>query len=86
MTPDDLAKHGKALYGERNWQSELATNLSVSPRTIRRWLFNGLPIPDGVQDDIRVMLKNKYEELTELLRVNFHECGPILPKDSLKQH
>jgi hypothetical protein len=86
MTPDELSKYGKILYGYRHWQAELSDALAVSPRTIRRWLFNQTAIPDGAADDIQVLLRNKYKVLTELLRTTYHESGPTLPTDSLEQH
>lgn len=39
-----LKQVGEALYGPR-WQSELARELNVADRTVRRWVFGAHPIP-----------------------------------------
>jgi len=45
MTRDLFCRVGAALYGPR-WQSELARDLGVSDRTVRRWAAGEQPIPD----------------------------------------
>jgi hypothetical protein len=45
MTPTTLRAVGEALYGPR-WQCELARELAVADRTIRRWAAGTSPIPD----------------------------------------
>jgi len=37
MTPAELARLGRALYGPR-WQTALARAVGVTSRTVRRWL------------------------------------------------
>jgi hypothetical protein len=59
---------GHALYGER-WQSELARDLDVDPRTVRRWVagdttpgFDVTPhlirLCEGRIDQLRAVIKN----------------------------
>jgi hypothetical protein len=50
-----LRQAGEALYGER-WQSELSRAVSVSDRTMRRWVSGPYEIPDGVWNDIQQLL------------------------------
>lgn len=42
---------GEALYGPR-WQSDLARDLQVSDRTIRRWASGADDLPAGVALDL----------------------------------
>ena len=46
-----LAEAGRALYGER-WQAELARDLDLSDRTIRRWVAGTDRVPPGVYIDL----------------------------------
>lgn len=55
MTPELLRRVGEALYGSR-WQSDLAHNLNVADRTVRRWVSGEYPIPDGVVLGLRALL------------------------------
>lgn len=42
-----LARAGRALYGEMEWQAPFARALGVSLRTLQRWLAGqGEPHPD----------------------------------------
>jgi hypothetical protein len=50
-----LRQAGEALYGER-WQSELSRAVSVSDRTMRRWVSDPYEIPGGVWNDIQQLL------------------------------
>ena len=47
MTPELLRAAGEAFYGDQ-WVSPLARDLSVSARTIHRWVRGDNPIPSGV--------------------------------------
>lgn len=55
MTPALLHEAGEALYGAR-WQSDLARDLGVSDRTVRRWAAGSFAVPAGVWDAIRDLL------------------------------
>jgi hypothetical protein len=46
-----LAETGEALYGPR-WQSDLARDLGVSDRTVRRWAAGTHDMPPGVSNDL----------------------------------
>jgi hypothetical protein len=66
MTPDELAAAGRALYGER-WQTSLAIDLSISDRTMRRWLVSQTLIPDGFQRELRQVLIRRFREIGALI-------------------
>jgi len=46
-----LQEAGEALYGPR-WQTNLAYDLGVSDRTIRRWVAGADDMPSGVALDL----------------------------------
>jgi hypothetical protein len=46
-----LFEAGEALYGPR-WQSQLARDLGVADRTIRRWAAGTHAVPPGVYLDL----------------------------------
>lgn len=46
-----LVECGEALYGPR-WQSELARDLEVSARTVRRWAAGTHEAPSGLWVDL----------------------------------
>jgi hypothetical protein len=46
-----LTETGEALYGPR-WQSELARDLAVSDRTVRRWAAGTTDPPPGIYADL----------------------------------
>jgi hypothetical protein len=67
MTPDLLREVGEALYGPR-WQSDLAADLGVTDRTVRRWAAGSTPMPDGVIDDLRATVKSRTGDLAKILK------------------
>lgn len=65
-----LAECGKALYGPR-WQSDLARDLGVSDRTMRRWVAGTHDVPQGLYTDLLRIAEERahvLDELTERLR------------------
>ena len=58
MTPALLQEAGNALYGAR-WQSDLARDLGVSDRTVRRWSAGDFRIPAPVWVELREMLRGR---------------------------
>lgn len=46
-----LVESGEALYGPR-WQCELARELGVSDRTMRRWVADTSAVPAGLYTDL----------------------------------
>ena len=47
MTPAELRAIGRRLYGE-DWQTPLARDLGVNPRTVRKWLAGARAISSVV--------------------------------------
>lgn len=65
-----LAECGEALYGPR-WQSDLARDLGVSDRTMRRWVAGTHDVPQGLYTDLLRLTEERahvLDELTERLR------------------
>lgn len=46
-----LVECGEALYGPR-WQAELARDLGVADRTVRRWVAGTSEVPTGLCLDL----------------------------------
>lgn len=67
MNPDLFARIGAALYGQR-WQSELARELGVSDRTVRRWVSGAFPIPPNVSVELHLILTRRSAACHELAR------------------
>lgn len=57
---------GEALYGE-SWQAGLADALGVNQRTVRRWAAGTAEMPDGVREEINVLLAQRAGELHGLI-------------------
>ena len=65
-----LVEVGGALYGAR-WQSELARNLGVSDRTVRRWVAGTSEVPSGLCRDLLRLTQERagvLEALADRLR------------------
>lgn len=61
-----LKRCGEALYGPR-WQADLARDLSVSDRTVRRWVAESHEVPDGVYVDLRRLCSERAAGLKDLI-------------------
>jgi hypothetical protein len=66
MTPELLSECGAALYGGR-WQSELARDLNVNDRTVRRWLAGRNPMPPGVALELLRLLRERAADIDNLI-------------------
>lgn len=60
-----LVECGEALYGTR-WQSELARDLQVSDRTIRRWVAGTSDVPAGLYVDLLRLTQERAAALDAL--------------------
>lgn len=65
MTRDILKDTGEALYGPR-WQSELARDLGVADRTVRRWLSGATDMPPRVALDLWRLCEERAAALDEM--------------------
>lgn len=54
MSPPDLARIGRALYGDR-WQRDLAKGLRIAERTVRYWIAGERAVPDHYEDLLRAV-------------------------------
>lgn len=61
-----LQRCGEALYGPR-WQSDIARDLHVTDRTVRRWLDGSNDVPDGVYLDLQRLLTERAAEIDDLI-------------------
>ncbi len=53
---------GETLYGAR-WQTDLASDVRVSDRTMRRWAADEATIPEGIWQEIQRLIENRKYEL-----------------------
>lgn len=60
-----LVEAGEALYGSR-WQSDMARDLGVSDRTVRRWVTDASAVPGGVYVDLLRLTQERAETLDSL--------------------
>jgi hypothetical protein len=69
MTHFQVSRHlrdaGEALYGPR-WQSDLARDLGVAGRTMRRWLAGADDIPPGVALDLWRLCEEKAKAIDDV--------------------
>lgn len=72
-----LNECGAALYGPR-FQRELARDLGVNERTVRRWVAGDTEIPVGVLADLERLLVERRKSVHVLIsKVQRHNAGPI---------
>jgi len=60
-----LAAIGEALYGQ-SWKTELAGDLKIDDRSLRRWIQTG-EVPEGVWRDLIVVLADRRGVIDSLL-------------------
>ena len=65
MTPATLSTIGSALYGAR-WQSDLARDLGVADRTVRRWVAGTAAIPPALHSDLIALLDARSATISRL--------------------
>lgn len=58
MTPEELKKIGKKLYGY-GWQTRMAEALEVDGSTVRRWVSGAVPIPGPAAAALRCFMREK---------------------------
>jgi hypothetical protein len=65
MTPQHLiTETGRALYGER-WQTDMARDLGVSDRTVRRWAAGTENPRPGVYADLLRLCLERTAQLSD---------------------
>lgn len=65
MDEELICRIGEALYGSR-WHSDLARDLGVSDRQVRRWA-TGAHVPPGVYIDLMHLMQNRAQTLDDLI-------------------
>lgn len=60
-----LVEAGEALYGPR-WQAELARDLGVADRTVRRWVAGTSEVPTGLYVDLLRLTQERAAALDAL--------------------
>lgn len=60
-----LRDAGEALYGPR-WQSDLARDLGVADRTMRRWLAGADDMPPGVALDLWRLCEERAQAIDDV--------------------
>lgn len=65
MDKDLLRDVGEALYGSR-WQSEIAKDLNVADRTVRRWMADAV-ISDGVAADLAQLARQRLSLIQQVI-------------------
>ncbi len=68
-----LVETGEALYGPR-WQTDLARDLGVSDRTVRRWAAGTAEMPQGAYTDL-LRLTQERAALLDSLAGRLRELG-----------
>ena len=59
-----LFEIGEALYGQ-NWKTQVAGELSIDDRSLRRWIQSG-EVPPGVWCELRTLLARRKAAITKL--------------------
>jgi hypothetical protein len=65
MNQSLLQRAGEALYGPR-WQSEMARDLDVADRTVRRWIA-GDELPAGIPQELKAICRDRIARLKDLV-------------------
>lgn len=63
-----LREAGEALYGSL-WQSEVARNLGVADRSVRRWLAGVHGIPPGIWGELSAIMDERGDNLAAVRRM-----------------
>lgn len=67
MDRERLARIGRVIFGS-NWQTALACEMEVNPRTVRRWASGSHSIPDDIPEVYDRLLREKIQRASESLR------------------
>lgn len=67
MTPSLLREAGEALYGPR-WQCDLARDLGVADRTIRRWASGSVSVSESLGSELLALLSDRQAAISRLQR------------------
>lgn len=68
MNKEVLEKVGVACFGN-TWQSDMACALNVNPRTVRRWASGESLVPQGLKNDLQLVIADRHSKLDEALNL-----------------
>jgi len=77
MNAHQFAMLASVCYGGNRWQSQIARDLGVSDRTVRRWIAGEAAIPEGIERDIKALALKKMKEMANLLGYPEDAVQPI---------
>ena len=63
---NNLKQAGELLHG-KYWQRQLAKDLGVNDRTVRRWVSRDSQVKDGVIADLKIILQSKIDNMQKML-------------------
>ena len=64
---DILADAGRAPHGER-WRVPLAEEFGVNPDTMSKFMSGRMEVPDGLLDNVHVMVRQRIKELEAIAK------------------
>ena len=73
-----LKRCGEARSGPR-WQSDIARDLKVADRTVRRWVSGAANVPDSVYLELLTMCQARAADLDDLMAVLRAAAPPTRP-------
>ncbi len=82
MTPTELEKIGKRIYGPIHWRSQLALNLGIDVVTVHRWGKRDKPLSYIAEVAVRGLLE-KYRadvKIQKLVNEQLRKVGKRRPK------
>ena len=79
-----LRAAGEALYGSR-WQSDLARDLGVSDRTMRRWAAGSDAMPPGVALDLLPLCDERIAALEAIKGAIRKPSAPSTPAGHVRR-
>lgn len=56
---------GPLIWGDRGWQTAMAADLSLNPRSIRRWISGAAMPPAGVWHLLLQVVQQRQRELAD---------------------
>lgn len=68
LTPEQLERVGKALYGN-GYKIQLAEFLGVDRRRINHWLDGDRPIPTGITSELFMHAQHRQVEVTQTVEL-----------------
>lgn len=66
MTPTQLRRIGEVVFGRNSWQTDLASVLGVSDRTVRNWVSGKSPVPVNLADALSRFARQRARRLAQI--------------------